>query len=357
MIAPLLDRIRAQIAQIGPISVADYMDICLHDPQAGYYATRPALGEGGDFITAPLVSQMFGELIGLWAVEVWRGLGSPGRFVLAEAGPGDGALMADLLRAARLDPDFIAAADLWLVETSGPLRRLQAERLAQAPLSPQWADSLEALPSGPLILVANELLDCFSARQFVRNAQGWAERRVGVADDGRLAFGLVPALQPGLPAEAPLGQILEISAAQANFGGAVGSRIAQGGGAALLIDYGRSEPGFGDTLQALQRHIKVDPLADPGAADLTVHADFPAVLAAAAAAGAHTAILTQGQWLTRLGLDQRAAALSRARPDQAPVMARQRARLADPDQMGDLFKAACVYSAGLVPPGFERLSP
>jgi NADH dehydrogenase [ubiquinone] 1 alpha subcomplex assembly factor 7 len=349
---PLLDRIRAQIAQLGPLSVADYMDICLHDPQAGYYATRPALGEDGDFITAPLVSQMFGELIGLWAVEVWRGMGAPASFILAEAGPGDGTLMADLLRAARLDDAFIAAAQLWLIETSAPLRALQASRLAQGPLDPRWADSLDALPAAPLILVANELLDCLSARQFVRTPQGWAERRVGLSDDGGLAFGLTPALQPGLPDKAPMGQVLEVSAAQAKFGAAVGRRIARDGGAALLVDYGRDAPGYGDTLQALVSHRKVDPLADPGAADLTVHADFPAVLTAAKAAGVETAVLPQGQWLTRLGLDQRAAALSRAKPDQAGKIERQRARLADPGQMGDLFKAACVYSPGLSPPGF-----
>jgi SAM-dependent MidA family methyltransferase len=354
---PLLDRLKAQIAQIGPISVADYMEICLHDPQAGYYATRPALGEDGDFITAPLVSQMFGELIGLWAVEVWRGMGRPATFVLAEAGPGDGTLMADLLRAARLDPGFLEAADLWLVETSAPLRAAQAARLAEAPLNPRWADSLAYLPSGPLILIANELLDCLPARQFVRNAQGWAERRVGLSDAGALMFGLAPALQSGLPADAPLGEILEVSAAQANFGAAVGGRIAREGGAALLIDYGRDAPGYGDTLQALVRHRKVDPLADPGGADLTVHADFPAVLAAAQAAGVETAVITQGAWLDRLGLAQRAAALSRAEPGRADRIERQRARLADPGQMGDLFKAACVYSPGLVPPGFERPLP
>lgn len=350
---PLLDRIRAQIAQIGPISVADYMDICLHDPRAGYYATRPALGEDGDFVTAPLVSQMFGELIGLWAVAVWRGMGAPASFVLAEAGPGDGTLMADLLRAAKLDPAFLAAAELWLIETSAPLKARQAARLTGAPLAPRWTGSLDGLPPAPLVLVSNELLDCLPARQFVRTPRGWAERRVGLSADGAgLAFGLVPALERGLPADAPLGQVFEVSIAQANFGAALGARIARDGGAALLIDYGRGEPGFGDTFQALSRHEKVDPLIAPGAADLTVHADFPAVLAAARAHGVETALTAQGPWLEALGLAGRAAALSRAQPGQAEKIERQRARLADRDQMGDLFKAACVYSPGLAPPGF-----
>ena len=349
----LLDRLKAQIAQLGPIGVADYMEICLHDPAGGYYATRPALGEDGDFITAPLVSQMFGELIGLWAVAIWRQMGAPAPFVLAEAGPGDGTLMADLLRAAAVDPAFLDAAQLWLVETSAPLRARQAQRLETFEIA--WADSLDHLPAQPLVLVSNELLDCLPARQFVRTPQGWAERRVGLSQDGEhLAFGLVPALQGGLPADAPLGQVLEVSTAQDNFGAALGSRIARDGGAGLLIDYGRDEPGYGDTFQALSRHEKVDPLADPGAADLTVHADFPAVLAAARATGVETAIATQGAWLNRMGLAQRAAALTAARPDQAARIERQRARLADPDQMGDLFKAACVYSPGLIPPGFEE---
>ena len=349
---PLLERLRAQIAQVGPISVADYMDICLHDPRSGYYATRPALGEDGDFITAPLVSQMFGELIGLWAVEVWRGMGAPSPFVLAEAGPGDGTLMADLLRAARPNPRSSALPPTWTAACTLREAAPQPRGRRGSSAAPQWADSLDALPAGPLILVANELLDCLPARQFVRTPQGWAERRVGLSDDGGLAFGLTPALQPGLPYNAPIGQVLEVSAAQANFGAAVGHRIARDGGAALLVDYGRDTPGYGDTLQALARHRKVDPLADPGAADLTVHADFPTVLAAAKAAGVETAILPQGQWLNRLGLGQRAAALSRAKPGEAEKIERQRARLADPDQMGDLFKAACVYSPGLFPPGF-----
>jgi SAM-dependent MidA family methyltransferase len=187
----------------------------------------------------------------------------------------------------------------------------------------------------------------------VRGPDGWAERRVGLSQDGaRLMFGLVPAVERGLPAEAPLGQVFETSPAQVNFGSGLGARIARDGGAALLIDYGRAEPDFGDTFQALHRHEKVDPLDEPGAADLTVHADFPAVLAAARTHGVETALTSQGQWLERLGLGDRAAALGRARPDQAEKIERQRARLADRDQMGDLFKAACVYSPGLAPPGF-----
>jgi SAM-dependent MidA family methyltransferase len=354
--ASLKDRLRAEIAQSGPISVADYMARCLHDPQGGYYATRPALGADGDFITAPMISQMFGELIGLWAVETWVRMGRPAAFVLAEIGPGDGTLMTDALRAARLAPEFLAAARLCLVETSIPLRERQAGKLADGPLTPSWCDRLEQLPDGPLILIANELLDCLPAKQFVRTGSGWAERRVGLDDKGELIFGLTPTLaRPGLPDDAEVGSIWESSSAQKAFGSALGSRMADHGGAALLIDYGRDAPGPGDTLQALVRHSKVDPLACPGEADLTVWADFPAVLEAARTAGAETiGPLPQGEFLQRLGLGHRAAALTRSRPGLAETLERQRARLAEPDQMGTLFKACTIHRAGLIPPGFEE---
>ena len=346
----LLERLRAEIAQTGPLTVAEYMHRCLHDPQDGYYATRPALGADGDFVTAPLVSQMFGELLGLWAVEVWSRLGSPPRVLLVEAGPGDGTLMSDILRAARLSSGFLAAAEVWLVETSEPLRQRQRERLGEL----RWARDLSELPAGaPVILIANELLDCLPANQFVRTDRGWAERVVGLAEDG-LAFGLRPVALPHAP-ETPPGLVCETSPAQQAFGRTAGELIAREGGAALLIDYGRAEPGFGDTLQALKRHEKVDPLACPGEADLTVHADFPAVLAAARQEGAQTAILTQGEFLRRLGIEHRAAALTAARPDRAETLTRQLDRLTGPDQMGELFKAACVF-AGLTPPGFEEVS-
>jgi NADH dehydrogenase [ubiquinone] 1 alpha subcomplex assembly factor 7 len=348
----LLERLRAEIAASGPLTVAQYMHRCLHDPRDGYYATRPALGERGDFITAPLVSQMFGELIGLWAAEIWTRLGSPARVRLVEVGPGDGTLMSDMLRAARVAPGFLDAAEVWLVEVSQPLKALQAVQVPRA----RWAADLSEVPAdAPLILIANEFLDCLPARQFVRTESGLAERLVGAAGDG-LAFGLTPVPAPAadLPS-GPVGEVLEISPAQAAFGQAVGERIARDGGSALLIDYGRTEPGFGDTLQALKGHEKVDPLACPGEADLTVHVDFPTVLAAARKAGAATALLRQGDFLRRLGIEQRAAALAQARPDRADTVGRQLDRLIAPDQMGRLFKAACVHAPDLVPPGFEEV--
>jgi SAM-dependent MidA family methyltransferase len=210
------------------------------------------------------------------------------------------------------------------------------------------------VPDGaPVILIANELLDCLPARQFVRTAIGWAEQLVGLDAEGRLAFVRNPTPAAGLLPDAPEGAIYEQSAAQEALGAEIGSRLARDGGAALLIDYGRDRPEFGDTLQAIRRHRKVDPLEAPGEADLTVHADFPAVIAAARRAGAEAAILTQGEFLARLGVGLRAEALVRARPDKAPIIGRQLNRLVAADQMGELFKAACIHSPDWTPPAFE----
>ena len=347
----LRERLAAQIAQAGPLTVAQYMAACLHDPQDGYYAARPALGETGDFVTAPLISQMFGELIGVWAAAAWSLLGEPAPVRLVELGPGDGTLMEDLLRAARHAPGFLDAADLWLVETSGPLRVLQRARLGERA---RWAERLADVPAGaPLILVANELLDCLPARQFVRTAAGWAEQRVGLDAEGQLAFQLAAAPAAGLLPDARPGAVYEQAAAQAALGAELGARVARDGGCALLIDYGRAEPGFGDTLQALRGHRKVDPLACPGEADLTVWADFPAVMDAARAEGAEAALLTQGEFLARLGIGPRAEALVRARPDKTAVIGRQLNRLVAADQMGELFKACVIHPPGWTPPAFE----
>lgn len=341
------------IAVEGPLTMAQYMTLCLHDQQHGYYATRPALGAEGDFITAPEVSQMFGELIGLWAVELWDQIGRPERFRLVEIGPGTGALMSDLLRAGRAVPAFLAAAELWLVEASRPLRDLQARRLLAA--RPRFVDRLAEVPGGaPMILIANEYLDCLPARQFVHRDAQWFEQRVGLGPDGRLAFGLSPAPAGFVgPTDAPDGAVLEVSAAQQAVGEEIGERIATDGGAALLIDYGRAAPGYGDTFQALMRHQKVDPLATPGEADLTVHADFPSVAAAARSAGAAASeILTQREFLLRLGLAHRAEALCDARPDLAPVIERQAHRLIGEHEMGELFKVLSIHRPDLTPPGF-----
>ncbi|MBI2260998.1 MAG: SAM-dependent methyltransferase [Caulobacterales bacterium] len=340
------------------MTVADYVTRCLHDPQGGYYATRPSIGATGDFITAPMISQMFGELIGLWAVELWERLGAPERVRLVEVGPGDGTLMADALRAARLAPEFLRAVDLILIEPSPPLREAQARMLADSDVHPRWVSSLDRIETdAPVILIANEVLDCLPARQFVKTGDGWAERCVGVTDDGALTFGL-KTITGGFkrPAfEVEPGQTVEISDQQAMFGREVGALVKAASGAALLIDYGRARPEAGDTLQALHRHQKVDPLESPGEADLTQWADFPTVLEAAVHAGADvTGTMGQGEFLERLGIAPRADRLKAGRPDAASIIDRQLARLTADDQMGTLFKACAIFSPkSLVVPGFE----
>ncbi|WP_174300465.1 class I SAM-dependent methyltransferase [Caulobacter sp. S45] len=339
----------------GPLTVAEFMTACLHDLRHGYYANHPSLGPRGDFITAPLVSQMFGELVGAWMAEVWRQMGSPAPVQLVELGPGDGTLMDDALRVLRHVPGLLGAAELWLVEPSRPLRALQAERLAYA--RPRFADTLAELPPGaPLILVANEVFDCLPTRQFVRAPGGWAERRIGLGAAGELAFGLSPppsGAAEDLPADAYEGAVAERSPAQAALAAEIGARVAEDGGAALVVDYGRAETGYGDTLQALSRHARVDPLASAGVADLTVHVDFPALAEAARVQGAAVSpVASQRAFLRRLGVEARAAALARSRPDQAEVIARQLHRLTAPDQMGELFKVVSIHTQGLAPPGF-----
>ena len=359
----LKSRLAREIALTGPMTVADYVTRCLHDPKDGYYAARPAqkaiLGEGGDFITAPLVSQMFGELIGLWAVETWERLGAPERVRLVEVGPGDGTLMSDALRAARLSPGFLEAVDLILIEPSGPLRDLQARALAGADVAPRWVRDLTQVETdAPVILIANEVLDCMPARQFIRTDDGWFERRVGVTDENGLIFGLSAItggfLRPGFEVEP--GGVIEISEQQAAFGRDLGALVQAASGAALVIDYGRARSEAGDTLQALRRHRKVDPLEAPGEADLTQWADFPTVLEAAVRGGADvTGCLGQGDFLKRLGIEHRAEALKRGRPEAAPVIDRQLNRLTAEDQMGTLFKAAAIFSPrSLVVPGWDE---
>jgi len=354
----LRQRLAREIVLTGPMSVADYVNRCLHDPRDGYYATRPAIGATGDFITAPMVSQMFGELIGLWAVETWRRLGAPERVRLVEVGPGDGTLMSDALRAARLDPEFLRAVDLILIEPSAPLRAAQARTLVDSDVEPRWVSGLDRIETdAPVILIANEVLDCLPARQFMKTEDGWAERRVGVTDEGALEFGLVritgPFRKPDFSVE--VGQVFEVSEQQAAFGREVAALIGAATGAAVLIDYGRARPDAGDTLQALRRHQKVDPLERPGEADVTQWADFPTVLEAAVRAGADvTGCLGQGEFLERLGLSARAEGLKARRPDAAAVIDRQVDRLAGRTQMGELFKACAIFAPRtLVVPGFE----
>ena len=323
------ERLRRLIRHDGPIPVARFMA----EANAHYYATRDPLGVAGDFTTAPEISQMFGELIGLWLVEVWRARGAPAPVRLVELGPGRGTLMADALRAARLDPDFIAAAELHLVETSPTLVRAQRARLPQA----RHAAAFAEVPEGPLLLVANEFFDALPIRQFVRVGSAWRERRVGL-DGERFVF-------------SEAGEVSETAPAREAAMAEVARRIAAFGGAALVVDYGHARSAPGDTLQAVRGHCFHDPLALPGEADLTAHVDFEALAKAARAEGAAVhGPVGQGAFLRALGIEARAAAL---RPKGGAAVDAALARLTDDDAMGSLFKVLAVTSLDLpAPPGF-----
>jgi NADH dehydrogenase [ubiquinone] 1 alpha subcomplex assembly factor 7 len=359
MSAALRALIRRQIEQAGPMSVADYMALCLAHPEHGYYRGRDPLGRSGDFITAPEVSQMFGELVGAWCVVAWRQAGSPAPFALVELGPGRGTLMADALRATARAADFHAALSLHLVETSPVLREAQRATLAGATVA--WHETIDTLPDVPLIVVANEFFDALPVRQFVRDAKGWAERCVGLGPEGETLVwtlaprgGLAAAL---LPRDAQPGEVAELNLASVSLMTTLSQRIVKRGGAALVVDYGYAE-GYGDTLQALQDHAFVDPLAAPGDSDLTAHVDFAALARAATQAGAQAhGPIEQGELLYALGIEARAAALARAHPERAEELARAFHRLTDEEEMGRLFKAMAVTRRDAAPPaGFEVAS-
>lgn len=334
------------IRATGPISVAHFMA----ESNARYYAARDPLGTAGDFITAPEVSQMFGEMIGLWLADLWIRAGRPVPVAYVEAGPGRGTLAQDALRAAARHG---LVPDVHFVETSPVLRALQRARFPQA----TWHDDFATLPDDrPLLVVGNEFLDALPVRQMVRMAQGWRERMVGwdAAGDRLLPVAgdrPMDAAVPPARADSPEGTIIETCPAAAAVTAEVAARLAVQGGAALWIDYGHDRPHNGSTLQAVRTHARVDPFAHPGEADLTALVDFAALVPVVESAGARCdGIVAQGAFLRGLGIEARAAALARHAPDQAPALARALARLVDPDEMGNLFKAM-AFSAVQWPRG------
>lgn len=360
---PLEERLVALIKSRGPITVADYMEDALLHPHDGYYTSQAPIGAKGDFTTAPEISQIFGEMIGLWLVQGWIDMGSPEAFCLVELGPGRGVLMQDILRAARIRPAFLDAAHVWLVETSGRLRHEQQRRLRDAGIATDWADSFADVPPAPTLVVANEFFDCLPIRQFVRAETGWRERMVGLNETGdALAFtqsATPPLATLGLPdpsAAAP-GDIFEIGEAAETLTEEIARALVERGGRALIIDYGRMDAGFGDTLQAVRRHAYWPVLASPGKADITAHVNFERLIRAAFAAGAAAhGPTTQGAFLERLGLAIRLARLSeRKSAEEAADLYAGAHRISSPTQMGELFKVLCIGAPGLPEPeGFAR---
>jgi len=343
-VTPIEHLLRREIAETGPLTVARFMELCLAHPEHGYYRVRDPLGAAGDFITAPEISQMFGEMIGIWIASVWDQMGRPA-FRLVELGPGRGTLMADVLRVlAQLGA--AGAAEPWLIETSPALRAEQARRVKGA----KWAESLAGVPEGPFILIANEFLDALPVRQFLKSAGGWRERLVGLRE-GRLAFGLSEPL-PGDDA-APVSSWHETSPAADAVLDMIARRLERLPSAALIIDYGyrQADRPEGPTLQAVRAHERVDPLEHSGEADLTWLIDFDAL--GRKLTGATFRLEEQGPFLARLGIGQRAAALIKARPDAAKSVADALERLTAPEAMGQLFKVAAALSPGIgPPPGF-----
>ena len=358
---PLSRKIARRIGAEGPLSIAAFMAMALHDPEDGYYARRSPIGAQGDFVTAPEISQIFGELIGLWCVLMWQQLGEPDPIVLAELGPGRGVLIEDLLRAAAALPAFRRALRLHLVEASPVLRAEQEARLAQ--LCPIWVSRFEDLPDGPLLLVANEFLDALPIRQFARGRNQWSERMVALDDQDRLVFVEGPEslaetllVPETVRVNAHAGQVIEICPTALAIAAALGARFVRQPGAALFIDYGYSGGAPGPTLRALHRHRPVSPLAAPGSADLSAHVDFAAFAKAARAGGAVThGPVPQARLLTALGAEQRAAVLrARGTPSQRQALDDAIRRLLDPGDMGTLFQAIALTPSGMpVPPGFE----
>ncbi|HKY17770.1 MAG TPA: SAM-dependent methyltransferase [Rhizomicrobium sp.] len=344
-------RIAALIDAQGPMSVAQFMTISLLDPQQGYYAIRDPLGSGGDFTTAPEISQMFGEMIGLWLVQAWADQGRPKAPRLVELGPGRGTLMADILRTAQVAPDFLADLEVVLIEASPALQQIQADKLRGAGKGIMGADVSwqaqfdDSLADRPLFLVANEFFDALPVRQYVKTERGWCERMV-TALDGELAFALAPVPVPPatIPADrerAPDGGVYETSPAGCALAQDIARIIATRGGAALIVDYGYTEvAGFSETLQAVSGHRFADALAEPGEDDISAHVDFAALAQAGRRGGAAVfGPTTQGQFLANIGITERAEQLMKTNPQSAGELLSATERLIGNDQMGRLFKA------------------
>jgi SAM-dependent MidA family methyltransferase len=360
--SPLENEIRRLIAVAGPMPVADYMRLCLTHPQYGYYINRDPLGAGGDFVTSPEISQMFGELIGLWMATVWQQMGAPENVRVIELGPGRGTMMFDALRAAKVVNGFRAAIVLHLVEISPALQKIQKRRLEGLDVPMHWHAALEDVPGGSSIIIANEFIDALPVHQAVKQADGWHERVIDIAPEGNLAIGTAPDPLPFFEATIPRGlrhaaegTIYEWRSDTVAL--ELGRRV-RTDGAALIIDYGHAQCGLGDTLQAVAGHSFTDPLRAPGRADLTAHVDFEAVSQCAESMGARIhGPIRQRDLFLRLGIEQRAAALKAHAPQDKAAdieIAFSRLIAGGAHGMGELFKAIAIAAPRLGPlPGFE----
>ena len=347
MAANLLElEIRDRINSHGPMPLRRFVELCMVHPEHGYYTTREPFGRAGDFITAPEVSQMFGELIGLWAAAVWRQMGQPDNVRLVELGPGRGTMLHDVLRASRVVPAFHDAIVVHLIEISPVLRARQKRTLANLDVPLWWHDTFSDVPSGPMIVLANEFFDALPVAQAIKAPDGWHERTVEIAPEGHFTFGIMAQpmalferfLPPEL-ADAPVGTVYEWR--DDTLALEIGRRIYHENGAGLVIDYGYIEPGIGETLQAVSGHDYVEPYASPGQADITAHVDFQALGRAFAGMGLQlSGPVTQSLFLTALGISRRADALRAAAPQRSEEVDAALERLVRGGRtgMGSLFK-------------------
>jgi NADH dehydrogenase [ubiquinone] 1 alpha subcomplex assembly factor 7 len=353
--SPLQSELKKLIKSAGPMPVWRYMELCLTHPEHGYYVSRDPLGREGDFITSPEVSQMFGELLGLWAAAAWKAIGSPPLLRLVELGPGRGTMMADALRALRVLPPLHQALSVHLVEINPVLREKQKSMLSNA-RNIAWHDSIDDVPEGPAIIYANEYFDVLPIHQAVKRETGWHERVIEIDDNGMLAFGIASepmprfeVLLPPLVRAAPVGAMFEWRPDTEIM--KIAARVRDQDGAALIIDYGHLRSDVGDTFQAIVRHSFADPLRYPGQADVTAHVDFQALARAAEDLGARVhGPVTQGEFLTRLGIETRAAALmAKASPEASEDIASALKRLVGGGHggMGSLFKVLAVSEPSL----------
>ncbi|MEZ5926532.1 MAG: SAM-dependent methyltransferase [Hyphomicrobiaceae bacterium] len=347
--SPLDHIIRTEIAQTGPLSVLDYMTLCLSHPEHGYYRRQEAIGRAGDFITAPEISQIFGELIGLWAGTVATLLAEDLPIRLIEIGPGRGTLMSDALRALRVVPGLIDRLRVHLVEPSPALTAIQERTLAGAPGLPQWHPDLAGVPAGPSVVVANEVLDALPLRQLVARSGCWHERLVVLGRDGDLAFGIsdVPSAAPPV-ADAPDDSILELRPGVDDLVAAIAARGRAYPCAALFVDYGHTATRRGDTLQAVRRHRTADPLRDAGDTDLSAQVDFEALARSAISHGLEAdGPVPQAVFMGALGVVERAQRLMLSAPTRAADIEAGALRLIDPAGMGSRFKVLGLRSKGL----------
>lgn len=353
--SPLQSEIKKLIKSSGPMPVWRYMELCLTHPAHGYYVSRDPLGREGDFTTAPEVSQMFGELLGLWAASVWKAIGSPPMLRLVELGPGRGTMMADALRALRVLPPLYQSLSTHLVEINPVLREKQRATLSGV-RNIAWHDTIDDVPEGPSVIFANEYFDVLPIHQVVKRETGWHERVVQIDDSGRLVFAAATeptprfeVLLPPLVRAAPIGAVFEWRPDAEIM--KIAARVRDQDGAALIIDYGHLRSDAGDTFQAIARHSFADPLKNPGQADVTAHVDFQALVRAAEGLGARVhGPVTQGDFLKRLGIETRALTLqAKTTPEVSADIASALKRLTDSGRggMGSMFKVVAITEPNL----------